>query len=163
MPDRPVERRSDGLDDVRDPESGDVVGNRGRNHRHGSTLVPHPNAVPGKHPGRARRAVAALGNERDSARRPSSRSAGAHRSDTADLRRAGKEGSDSAVSFTVKLKPAATGTVTVAYQTEDGTTTAGSDYTATSGTLTFAAGETRKTVSVPITAMTSRTAERRSR
>ena len=63
----------------------------------------------------------------------------------------GNEGRDSAVSFTVKLKPVATGTVTVAYQTEDGTATAGSDYTATSGTLTFAAGDTRKTVSVPIT------------
>ena len=34
--------------------------------------------------------------------------------------------------------------------TSDGTATAGSDYTATSGTLTFAAGETAKTVSVPV-------------
>ena len=31
-----------------------------------------------------------------------------------------------------------------------GTATAGSDYTAVSGTLTFAAGETEKTVSVPV-------------
>ncbi|MBW8878653.1 MAG: DUF1929 domain-containing protein [Acidobacteria bacterium] len=43
-----------------------------------------------------------------------------------------------------------TGTVTVQYSTADGTARAGSDYTATSGTLTFAAGETRKVLSVPI-------------
>ena len=36
------------------------------------------------------------------------------------------------------------------YATEDGTAAAGADYTATSGTLTFAAGETAKTVSVPV-------------
>ncbi|HEX3553852.1 MAG TPA: galactose oxidase-like domain-containing protein [Thermoanaerobaculia bacterium] len=43
-----------------------------------------------------------------------------------------------------------TGTVMVQYSTADGTAKAGSDYTATSGTLTFAAGETRKVLSVPI-------------
>ena len=40
--------------------------------------------------------------------------------------------------------------VTVDYATADGTATAGADYTATSGTLTFAAGESTKTVNVPI-------------
>jgi hypothetical protein len=40
--------------------------------------------------------------------------------------------------------------VTVAYTTANGTATAGSDYTATSGTLTFAPGETVQTVDVPI-------------
>ncbi len=40
--------------------------------------------------------------------------------------------------------------VTVDYATADGTAKAGEDYTATSGTLTFAAGERTKTVSVPI-------------
>ena len=40
--------------------------------------------------------------------------------------------------------------VTVDYATSDGTATAGEDYTAVSGTLTFALGETTKTVSVPI-------------
>ena len=40
----------------------------------------------------------------------------------------------------------------VDYATGSGTATAGSDYTSTSGTLTFAAGETSKTVSVPVLA-----------
>jgi hypothetical protein len=39
---------------------------------------------------------------------------------------------------------------TVDYSTVDGTATSGPDYTATSGTLTFAAGETSKTVNIPI-------------
>jgi hypothetical protein len=43
------------------------------------------------------------------------------------------------------------GTVTVNFATSNGTATAGSDYTARSGTVTFAAGETTKTVTVPIT------------
>jgi hypothetical protein len=61
----------------------------------------------------------------------------------------GHSGATSAV-FTVRLLPAASGTVTVSYSTANGTATAGSDYTATSGTLTFAAGETSKTVAVPV-------------
>ncbi|HQS18297.1 Calx-beta domain-containing protein [Reyranella sp.] len=52
--------------------------------------------------------------------------------------------------FTVSLSQAATGPVTVAYATADGTATAGQDYVAKSGTITFAAGETEKTVSVTI-------------
>ena len=52
--------------------------------------------------------------------------------------------------FVVTLNRAASGTVTVAYATSDGTATAGADYTATSGTLTFQAGDTSKTVSVPV-------------
>jgi glucose/arabinose dehydrogenase len=43
------------------------------------------------------------------------------------------------------------GGVTVDYTTSNGTATAGADYTAASGTLTFAAGENRKTFTVPIT------------
>ena len=46
-------------------------------------------------------------------------------------------------------KPRFTAT-TVAYATSDGTATAGSDYTATSGRLTFAAGEISKTVPVTV-------------
>ncbi|MBP2233200.1 endoglucanase [Azospirillum agricola] len=52
--------------------------------------------------------------------------------------------------FTVKLNEAATDTVTVKYATADGTAKAGSDYTATNGTLTFAPGETEKTVTVKV-------------
>ena len=40
--------------------------------------------------------------------------------------------------------------MSVGYATSDGTATAGSDYTATSGTLTFAAGETSRTVAVTV-------------
>lgn len=39
----------------------------------------------------------------------------------------------------------------VGFATSNGTATAGSDYTATSGTLNFACGQTAKTVAVPIT------------
>ena len=53
-----------------------------------------------------------------------------------------REGIDPAMEFAVTLSRAASGTVTVDYKTADGTATAGEDYTATSGTLTFAAGET---------------------
>ena len=55
--------------------------------------------------------------------------------------------------LTVELDPASTGTVTVDYATRDrvGSAKAGDDYTATSGTLTFAATETSKTITVPIT------------
>ena len=52
--------------------------------------------------------------------------------------------------FTVSLSQAATGPVTVNYATANGTATAGQDYVAKSGTITFAAGETQKTVSVTI-------------
>jgi len=48
------------------------------------------------------------------------------------------------------LSAASTSTVTVAYATANGTATAGSDYTAQSGTLTFSAGQTSKTISVVV-------------
>ena len=54
------------------------------------------------------------------------------------------------VTLTVELDPASTGTVTVDYATSDQTAQAGVDYTAASGTLTFAASETSKTITVPI-------------
>lgn len=52
--------------------------------------------------------------------------------------------------FTVTLSNASYQTVTVNYSTIPGTATAGTDYTAVSGALTFAPGETTKTVSVPV-------------
>jgi large repetitive protein len=51
---------------------------------------------------------------------------------------------------TVTLSSASALTVTVAYATSNGTATSGSDYTSTSGTLTFAVGETSKTINVPV-------------
>ncbi|HEV7373595.1 MAG TPA: Calx-beta domain-containing protein [Pyrinomonadaceae bacterium] len=52
--------------------------------------------------------------------------------------------------FTVTLSTTSTLTVTVDYSTANGTATAGADYTAVSGTLTFAPGETTKTINVPV-------------
>ena len=58
--------------------------------------------------------------------------------------------------FTVSLDTASSSTVTVNYNVNDGTaTTADSDYTDKSGTLTFAAGETSKTITVDITGDTA--------
>jgi ribosomal protein L35AE/L33A len=54
--------------------------------------------------------------------------------------------------ITVERSGGEDGAVTVHYATSDGTATAGQDYTAASGTLSWAAGdETRKTFTVPIT------------
>ena len=61
----------------------------------------------------------------------------------------GDSGTTNAV-FTVNLSAASTQTVSVNYGTANGTATAGSDYTATSNTLSFAPGQTSKTISVPI-------------
>ena len=62
----------------------------------------------------------------------------------------GAAGSRSTLAFTV-TKAGTTGkTVRVDYSTSDGTALAGSDYEATSGTLTFAPGETQKTIEVTV-------------
>ena len=50
----------------------------------------------------------------------------------------------------VSLAPSSTKSVTVQYATADGTAKAGTDYTSVNGALTFAAGQTSKTVLVPI-------------
>ena len=52
--------------------------------------------------------------------------------------------------FTVSLSAASAKDITVDYATSNGTATAGSDYTAASGTLTFSAGDTSKTFTVPV-------------
>ena len=61
-----------------------------------------------------------------------------------------EEGAGAVLAFAVTLERAAGGAVTVDYATSDGTAQAGVDYTATSGTLTFDAGDTEKTVEVPV-------------
>ena len=60
------------------------------------------------------------------------------------------EEDDATIDFVVTLNPAGEANITVDYATSNGTASAGSDYTATSGTLTFTAGETSKTVTVAI-------------
>ncbi len=59
------------------------------------------------------------------------------------------EGGTATISVT--LSAAASDTITVTYATSDGTATAGVDYTAATGDLVFAAGETLQTFTVPTT------------
>jgi hypothetical protein len=63
--------------------------------------------------------------------------------------REGNTGTVNAV-FTVKLSAASSQTVTVRYATANGTAAAGSDYTATSGTLTFTPGQVTRTIAVVV-------------
>ena len=60
------------------------------------------------------------------------------------------EGVDEVIAFAVTLTAAASEPVTVDWATADGTATAGQDYVASSGTLTFAAGETARSVEVTV-------------
>ncbi|MFM6269068.1 MAG: Calx-beta domain-containing protein, partial [Dolichospermum sp.] len=53
-------------------------------------------------------------------------------------------------SYTVTLSQASNQTVSVNYATANGTATAGLDYTATNGTLTFAPGATSQVINIPI-------------
>ena len=62
----------------------------------------------------------------------------------------GNTGTVNAV-FTVTLAPSSAQAVSVAYATANTTATAGSDYTAASGTLLFAAGVTTQTITVVVT------------
>jgi hypothetical protein len=55
-----------------------------------------------------------------------------------------------AVSVTVHRGENQTAAVSVDYSTKDGTAKAGVDYTPASGTLSFAAGETERTISIPL-------------
>ena len=54
-------------------------------------------------------------------------------------------------SVTVRLNVASAGTVSVGYTTTDGTAAQGEDYASAAGTLTFAPGETQKTIEVVTT------------
>src|SRR5207247_675512 len=58
--------------------------------------------------------------------------------------------------FTATLSPASSVSVTVNYATLAGTATSNKDYQATSGTLTFAAGQTSQTVTVLVNGDTNK-------
>ena len=62
----------------------------------------------------------------------------------------GLEDSVGNLSFDVTLNTASGKEITLDYATADDTATAGSDYTQTNETLTFSAGETTKTIDVPV-------------
>jgi hypothetical protein len=61
----------------------------------------------------------------------------------------GNSGTSAAI-FTVTLSAPSASAVTVAYAMADSSATAGSDYTAVSGTLTFPAGTTTRTITVQV-------------
>jgi hypothetical protein len=60
------------------------------------------------------------------------------------------DGESTNATFDVTLSAVSVQTVTVNYATRDGTAIAGTDYRATSGTLTFTANQTHQTVAVPV-------------
>jgi hypothetical protein len=62
----------------------------------------------------------------------------------------GKNNTTTTFSFTVSLSNAYDQAVTVNYATANGTATAGSDYQAKSGSVTFAPGETTKTITIVV-------------
>ena len=72
--------------------------------------------------------------------------------DTPTLSVADAQGAEDAgsIAFTVTLSGASSKAVTVDWETSDGTATAGIDYEAVSGTLTFAAHQTERQVTVPV-------------
>ena len=61
-----------------------------------------------------------------------------------------REGVDTVIDFAVALSRTSTATVSVDYATAEGSAKAGEDYRRAAGTLTFRAGETEKSVSVPL-------------
>lgn len=72
-----------------------------------------------------------------------------------DISKAEGNAGVSAYTFTVTLSSASTSPITVKYATANGTALAPSDYTAASGTLTFAAGQTSKTVTINVVGNTA--------
>ncbi|MDE2676430.1 MAG: hypothetical protein OXI76_00835 [Gemmatimonadota bacterium] len=60
------------------------------------------------------------------------------------------EGPDATLDFVVTMQPEYDGRITVVYETRDNTAKAGQDYEAKRGTLAFEAGETTKTIKVPV-------------
>jgi hypothetical protein len=57
---------------------------------------------------------------------------------------------EGAVSVSIVRTGGSEGSVTINYETQDGTATAGTNYTDTTGSVTFASGEASKTISIPI-------------
>jgi hypothetical protein len=62
----------------------------------------------------------------------------------------GKKGQTTLFTFTVTLSAAYDQPVTVSYRTADGTARAGEDYAVRTGTITFAPGETTKTITIEV-------------
>src|SRR5262249_43950082 len=72
----------------------------------------------------------------------------------------GKKNRSTLFSFTVTLSAAYDQPVTMSYQTANGTATTGDNgYVAKAGTLTFAPGETTKTITIEVTGDTRREAD----
>ncbi len=61
-----------------------------------------------------------------------------------------ENGTTSTADVVVELTNASSNTVTVSYTTANGTAIAGTDYTAETGTLTFAPGTTQQTIPIPL-------------
>ncbi len=77
-----------------------------------------------------------------------------------DVRLSGGSSGTTSFAFPVTLAQASGQTITVAYATADGTATvAENDYQASSGTLTFAPGDTSKSITVPVTGSTTAEAD----
>jgi len=75
-----------------------------------------------------------------------------------DLRMAEGNAGQTAFRFTVSLNQAQPAPVTVDFSTANGTATAPSDYTAANGTVSFAPGETIKTITVQVNGDTTKEA-----
>jgi Calx-beta domain len=88
------------------------------------------------------------------------RRGGARRISISDVtKREGRKGT-TLFTFTVTLSAAYDQAVTMSYRTVDGTaTTSDSDYIAKTGTLTFAAGETTKTITIEVKGDSKREAD----
>ena len=61
-----------------------------------------------------------------------------------------EEAAGAVLAFAVTLSRSASSPITINYATSDGSATAGADYTETSGTLTFTAGESSQTIEVTV-------------
>jgi hypothetical protein len=67
-----------------------------------------------------------------------------------DVSQAEGNGGATNLAFNVTLSAPSTSPITVNYSTADGTASAGSDYSAVSGTITFAPGQTSRQIVVPV-------------